>query len=211
MPCSSLSILSIFKGMHLVLVNGCAQVKLALSHVFPGVQPLDNTGYVKIVLSEQSTKALQKVEDLEVWIVEPTMTRGRKKATDVQPKRAPRKRKRDAEQPKASKKDKVRRETVNAVLASEQQEDAEEELLFTEKSISRAPKGHAAIRKKVSELCSLDARVYEHAPTFGVDGLCRMKMPSAVGVSMKSIIEQSPACFEAMTLCLLHKFCFLFV
>ncbi|CAK9055473.1 unnamed protein product [Durusdinium trenchii] len=165
----------------------------------------------EVVLSHRSIDALDKLDDIETWLVHPTMTRGRKKASDTletnkkkpQPRLRGRKRKQtddpqgDPQGADAADGHGVKRkgaidpqEASKAPKVSDTLAALDEDL--DENSYRRSAKGRKAISRKVQRLCYLDTEAFPNSPLFGLDGKCRMKHESAQCLTLQQIAEVCP-------------------
>lgn len=152
--------------------------------------PQDNCGNVKIVLSEASARALDHVEDLETWSVQPTMIRGAKNVvpSDVEPLT-----KFAGKRPKkaSGKVDKINKK-VKAAGAPKEPSPSDD--------YRRNAKGRDAIMQRVQDFINMDTRIFAGNPTFYTDGKCRINYDGASNFSTAEIVAAAPQCLECVFL-----------
>ena len=64
-------------------------------------------------------------------------------------------------------------------------------------NFGRSLRGRQLIRQEVGALRALDRSAFASKPLFGDDGMCRMKMPEAHGMSWDRLLKRAPLFFEA--------------
>ena len=166
---------------------------VAILDVVESSEPENTGGFFNVTLSEQSAKALWKLDGLELWDVGHTMVRGAKKVQPEDPagsdmlsgkKKAP-KRKAKAK-PSASAADEGQ-----ATAVAEAGE-------LTEDSFRRNAEGRDNIKRIMREIFLLDSHVCPNAPVFNLEGICKLKCAGASSVTWEQILQASPDAVECL-------------
>lgn len=156
---------------------------------FPGAEPFDNTGFYKVVLSEESAQALSRVVNLEMREIGPTMVRGRK-PKKPSAKAAPKK---------------VISDTFFKKKAPKKPEEKPEKKPTCPdnpcaKDYKRSQAGHLAIQTQLKRLNSLHADAFPSSAVFDSSGRCRMAFDGAQSFTVEDLLKVAPDCLSIMQL-----------
>lgn len=142
-----------------------------------------------IRLSQASADVLSHIDDIKKWRVQPTMTRGAKAMSS---KRAPFK----LNLPKSKAKAKPKQKGKGKKKASHDEVLAPED--FKCQDFTRNEQGHITIRACVSDLYSVDQKIFPTIPLFNAEKKCRMKFEGAMNHTWPEILDIVPYAFEHM-------------
>ena len=145
-----------------------------------------------VTISPESAEALVNLDGVsKFWTAAPTMTRGSKRV--MQP---------DEEEPAEDGYEAVKKQ-IRATKTAKKKKTEEPQAPVEEASarnIRRNSEGRDLIRELMKEIYELDKEKFPQAPCFEPDGKCKIKDAGAQMLTWQTMLQASPACFEAMQL-----------
>lgn len=157
---------------------------------------------MKIKLTPESAEVLSRVEGLQRWCVDPTMTRGSKKEKDSITAK-------ETGLPKVTKESKSTKKKPGIVHASNPFKKKKikapkvkklETSEISAATIRRTVAGREAIKVLMEKLFESDCNAFGSAPAFSSDGTCRMKFEGAEKFTWDGILSVAPKAIEWMSL-----------
>ena len=135
-------------------------------------------------LTAESADILTRLDGFRAWEVSPTMIRGAKPGGDA------------LGYTKVPKKSKQKRQALRPEKPEPKKLDESTEI--SPDSFRRNEDGRLKIQQFMEEIYNLDNRLFESAPAFDMEGLCRLKHRATR--SWKEILKASPKCIDCMFL-----------
>jgi len=158
----------------------------------PGTQPKAGDGDVKIVLTPEGQRALEKVPTLKRWTVAPTMVRGSKTVAEKTTSSKKSKKGNTEKKPKVKIPKRVKKEKKSKRKPHAETSD------MNEGSFRRHERGRDCIRSFMLDLFQQDETAFCSAPAFDTEGRRRMKFEGANAITWGQILESSPLALEQM-------------